>query len=87
MNAPLRCLPDLYADANAFTRQGDVFRNRFASAFMLGDDLCEEREEVTQFIRNCFADAHGARIEHLLAREARAPTASNVGHPRFATTR
>jgi Thermostable hemolysin len=68
MNAPLRWLPDLAEDTDAFACQADVLRDRFAQAFALGDNLESERVEVMQFIRNCFAHAHAARIEHFMPR-------------------
>ena len=68
MNAPLRWLPDLAEYTNAFACQSDVLRDRFAQAFALGDNLEDERAEVTQFIRDRFADAHAARIEQFMPR-------------------
>lgn len=68
MNAPLRWLPDLAEDTNAFACPSDVLRDRFAQAFALGDNLTDERAEVTQFIRDRFADAHAARIEQFMPR-------------------
>jgi hypothetical protein len=69
MSAQLRMMINPQDAAVALLdRQHDVLSEKFAQAFDLADDLPEEREEVTAFIRSCFAQVHDAHIEHFMPR-------------------
>lgn len=49
-------------------RRGQLLTARFSQNFSLQDNVTSEREALAQFIRDCFAKAHGARIEHFMPR-------------------
>jgi hypothetical protein len=56
------------ATACLLDQQDRVLSEKFSRAFDLADCADDERDEVTGFIRQCFAEVHDAHIEHFMPR-------------------